>query len=423
MLIDFITAGLVLVVLVFLSTIDSAYESLNEVSLRVMAAEDESPRAKFFRELLDHRQRFELILILGTQLSIAAIAVLLTLALAPLGTAASLGGTLLIVLFVIAVFRQLVPRLISQNRPDKTLWLLLPVFRLFYRPLSFVVAPISSMLRRAQRSESDEEPTAQEEEDEIQAFIDVGEEQGIIEESEGELIQNIIEFSDTLVRDIMRPRTQIVAIQSTATVDDARDLIMESLYSRIPVYRDEIENIEGIVYVRDLLAYCQDDRLKLPVTRCMRPAYSVPESKPVRQLFDEMKKAKVQMALVIDEYGGLAGLVTLEDIIEEILGEIEDEDEPAVDTDIVKAPDGSYLVDGTAEIRKVELVLGKEVEADDFTTVAGLIINRLGHLPVAGEQLEYKGLHFEVLDADSKRVNRARLRAVDADPGTAPEPT
>src|SRR5262249_2390183 len=157
--------------------------------------------------------------------------------------------------------------------------------------------------------------------------------------------------------------------------------IVESLYSRIPVYRDQIENIEGIVYVRDLLAYCQPESLNLPVTNCMRPAYSVPESKAVRQLFDDMKKAKVQMAIVIDEYGGVAGLVTLEDIIEEILGEIEDEDEPAVDNEIVRTPDGSYLVDGSAEIRKVELVLGKEVEADDFTTVAGLIINRLGHLP------------------------------------------
>src|SRR5262249_23580652 len=326
MLIEFATAGVVLVVLVFLSTIDSAYESLNEVSLRVMASEEsQKPRARFFRELLDHRESFELILILGTQLSIAAIAVLLTLGLAPLGTGISLGVALVIVLFVIAVFRQLIPRLISQNRPEKTLWLLLPIFRLFYRPLSFVVAPIGSLLRRARREESEEEPTAQEEDNEIQAFIDVGEEQGIIEEAEGELIQNIIEFSDTLVRDIMRPRPQIVAIEASAAIADVRGLITESKYSRIPVYRDQIENIEGIVYVRDLMSYCQPDLMNLPVTKCMRPAYSVPESKAVRQLFDDMKKAKVQMAIVIDEYGGVAGLVALEDIIEEILGEIEDE--------------------------------------------------------------------------------------------------
>src|SRR5262249_10340425 len=156
----------------------------------------------------------------------------------------------------------------------------------------------------------------------------------------GELIQNIIEFSDKLVSEIMRPRPQIVAIESTATVADARRLIVEEKYSRIPVYRGDIDNIEGIVYVRDLLAYCEGDNNTKLVTECMRAAYSVPESKPVRQLFEDMKKAKVQMAMVIDEYGGVAGLVTIEDIIEEILGEIEDEDASQTDHEINKAEDG-----------------------------------------------------------------------------------
>lgn len=149
----------------------------------------------------------------------------------------------------------------------------------------------------------------------------------------------------------------------------------------------------------------------MSVTECMRPAYFIPESKPIAELLEEMQKAKVQIAMVIDEYGGVAGLVTIEDIIEEILGEIEDEDESASDEEIVQADDGSYLVDGRAEIRKVELLFNKEVEADDFTTVAGLMINELGHVPTIGERLEFKGLEFEVIDADNKRVNRVRLRA------------
>jgi CBS domain containing-hemolysin-like protein len=155
----------------------------------------------------------------------------------------------------------------------------------------------------------------------------------------------------------------------------------------------------------------------MPVTECLRPAYFVPESKSIRELLEEMQKAKVQIAMVIDEYGGVAGLVTIEDIIEEILGEIEDEDEAAIDEEIVQAEDGSFLVDGSTEIRKVELLFDKEVEADDFTTVAGLIISELGHVPAIGEMLEFKGLQFEVIDADSKRVNRVRIRLVD---GTVP---
>ncbi|MFY9607429.1 MAG: hemolysin family protein [Blastocatellia bacterium] len=408
---------LVLLTLVFLSTIESAYESLSEVSLRVMASERAaSSRAIFFRQLLEHRRRFELILIMGTQLSIAAIAILLNSLLAATGVRASIALTLVAVFAVIVLFRQLVPRLIAQNNPEEVFWMLLPVFRLFYVPLSVVVMPISLLLHRMRKPEPEDDRAKDEEDetkDEIQAFIDVGEEEGIIEESEGELIQSIIDFSDTLVGEIMQPRPQIIAIEASATVADARALIMESKYSRIPVYRDQIDHIEGIVYVRDLLAYCEEGRMNTPVTDCMRPVYFVPESKSVRALLEEMQKAQVQIAMVVDEYGGLAGLVTIEDMIEEILGEIEDEDEGAEDQQVMREADGSYLVDGSAEIRKVEMLFDREVEADDFTTVAGLIINELGHVPTAGEKLAIKGLEFEVIEADNKRVNRVRLRKID----------
>ncbi|HWN98735.1 MAG TPA: hemolysin family protein [Blastocatellia bacterium] len=417
MLTELIVTGIVLLTLVFLSTIESAYESLSEVSLRVMAADRaESSRAVFFRQLLEHRRRFELILIMGTQLSIAAIAILLDDLLAATGKRAAIGLTLVTVFIVIVLFRQLVPRLIAQNNPEAVFWMLLPVFRLFYVPLSIVVTPISTLLHRMRKPalEADNaEAEDDEAKDEIQAFIDVGEEEGIIEESEGELIQSIIDFSDTLVGDIMQPRPQIVAIEADATVAAARALIIESKYSRIPVYRDQIDSVEGIVYVRDLLAFCEEGKMTTPVTECMRPVYFVPESKSVRALLEEMQKAKVQIAMVVDEYGGLAGLVTIEDIIEEILGEIEDEDEGADAQQIVPEEDGSYLVNGSAEIRKVELLFDREVEADDFTTVAGLITNELGHVPAVGEKLEFKGLLFEVVEADSKHVNRVRLREID----------
>ncbi|HTG15211.1 MAG TPA: hemolysin family protein [Blastocatellia bacterium] len=417
MLTELILTGLVLLALVFLSTIESAYESLSEVSLRVMGAERETTsRARFFRELLEHRRRFELILIMGTQLSIAAIAILLYELLNAIGIRWAIAVTFAAVFAVIVLFRQLVPRLLTQNNPEGAFWILLPVFRIFYVPLSILVTPISTLLhlmRKPEPEQPETEEQADETKDEIQAFIDVGEEEGIIEESEGELIQSIIEFSDTLVGEIMQPRPQIVAIEAAATVADARELIIESKYSRIPVYRDQIDNIEGVVYVRDLLAFCDEGTKTAPVTECMRPVYFVPESKSVRALLEEMQKAKVQIAMVVDEYGGLAGLVTVEDIIEEILGEIEDEDEAPSDQEIVREESGSYLIDGSAEIRKVELLFDREVEADDFTTVAGLIINELGHVPAAGAKLEFKGLRFEVVEADSKHVNRVRLSRID----------
>jgi putative hemolysin len=426
MLTELTVTGISLLTLVFLSTIESAYESLSEVSLRLMASEHEgTSRALFFRELLEHRRRFELMLILGTQLSIAATAVMLAGGLAGLVSHGAIPIVLVTVFLVIVIFRLFVPRLISQNNPEAVLWFLLPLFRIFYRVFSVFVAPISALLDRMRSPEPEQAQTEEEESEEtmeeIQAFIDVGEEEGIIEESEGELIQTIIEFRDTLVTEVMSPRLQIVAVEAAATIADARQLIIESKYSRIPVYRDQIDNIEGIVYVRDLLAFCEGEKTRMPVTECLRPAYFVPESKSIRGLLEEMQKAKVQIAVVIDEYGGVAGLVTIEDIIEEILGEIEDEDEAAIEEEIVQAEDGSFLVDGSAEIRKVELLYGKEVEADDFTTIAGLIISELGHVPTIGEKLDFKGLQFEVVEADSKRVNRVRLRRLEGAADGRPE--
>ena len=423
MLTELSVTGAVLLLLVFLSTIESAYESLSEVSLRVLSSErEDSPRrVRFFRELMEHRRRFELILILGTQLSIAAIAILLADVFIDAGARAPLLLGFVAAFVVVVLFRQLVPRLLAQNHPEDVFWALLPAFQVFYRFSSVLVAPVIGLLNRMRKPEPEEtvaEEEAEETMEEIQAFIDVGEEAGIIEESEGELIQSIIEFSDTRVAEVMRPRLQIVAIESTATVADARQLMIESKHSRIPVYRDQIDTIEGIVYVRDLLAFCEPEKMTMRVTKCMRPAYFVPESKSVRELLEEMQKAKVQIAMVIDEYGGLAGLATIEDIIEEILGEIEDEDEATASNEIIQSEDGSYLIDGSAEIRKVELLYDKELEADDFTTVAGLIINELGHVPEVGEQLDFKGLRFEVVDADGKRVNRIRLRSIET---TAPD--
>jgi len=418
MLIELIITAGVLFLLVFLSTIESAYESLSEVSLRVLGGErDGSPRrVRFFRELMDHRRRFELILIFGTQLSIAAIAILLADVFIDAGARTPLLLAFVAAFVVVVLFRQLVPRLLTQNDPEAVFWTLLPAFEIFYRTFSVFVAPITKLLNRMQKPEPEEtvaEEEAEETKEEIQAFIDVGEEAGIIEEAEGELIQSIIEFSETRVAEVMRPRPQIIAIDNSATVSEVKQLMIESKHSRIPVYRDQIDTIEGIVYVRDLLAFCDTDKMSMRVTRCMRPAYFVPESKSVRALLEEMQKAKVQIAMVIDEYGGVAGLVTIEDIIEEILGEIEDEDETTTSDEIIQLEDGSYMVDGSAEIRKIEVLYDREIEADDFTTVAGLIINELGHVPEIGEQLDFKGLRFKVVEADGKRVNRIRLSCTD----------
>jgi len=411
--------GVAIVALVFLSIIKTAYESLSEVALRVMLSEREgSRRARFFRELLDNRLEFELILVFGTQLSVAVSSILLTYIISTLDIGHPLLIAFLSVLGVILLFRQFIPRLIVQKRPHKVLWLLLPLFQVFYFIFSIFVAPINALLQRFKTEAPEEESFAEEEQDdtlhEFEALIEVAEEEGIIEEQEGELIQSVIEFGETMVSEIMRPRPQIVAIPITATVEDARHLIIENKYSRIPVYEETIDDIKGLVYVRDLLAYCEPDKLHTTVREVMRDVYQVPETKPIDDLLEDMQRNKVQMAIVIDEYGGVAGLVTVEDIIEEVVGEIEDEDRGQLDKPPEKLPDGSYELEASTEIGAVEKLFAKELAADDFSTIAGLLIRELDdRVPEVGEKIEFRGLEFEVIDADSQRINKVRLRPLE----------
>jgi CBS domain containing-hemolysin-like protein len=194
-------------------------------------------------------------------------------------------------------------------------------------------------------------------------------------------------------------------------VREARDVILESKYSRLPVYRDQIDNVEGMIYVRDLLLSWAEGREDENIKPLIRSVYFVPETKPVAELLEEMQKAHVQLAMVIDEYGGVCGLVTVEDILEEIVGEIEDEDIAGEELEeIVEHNDGSYEVQASIEIGKIERLFDMEIEADDFTTIAGLVINESGKVPAVGEVLTIRGLEVEVLEADERRILRLRVR-------------
>jgi CBS domain containing-hemolysin-like protein len=211
----------------------------------------------------------------------------------------------------------------------------------------------------------------------------------------------------------MTPRSEIVAVSRDTPVRQALNALIDARYSRIPVYREQLDNIEGVIYLHDLLKRWRAGREQDPVGSIARPAYFVPETKSAGDLLEEMRTSHTHIALVIDEYGGLAGLVTIEDLLEEIVGEIQEEaGEP---TDVVTQPDGSYLVNGSTEIRKIEATFETEIEADDFTTVAGLIIRELKHLPTVGEQLQFKNLLFEVVAADNRRVQQVRVRPLPSD--------
>jgi CBS domain containing-hemolysin-like protein len=417
---------LLLVALTFLATVDMAFGQLSDVGLRLLIGEaEESPASRstpFLKEILENRPRFRFTISAAVQIMLVAVSVLITsISLHMFAGAESFSQSRLILaalaagLLLAFVFRQLIPRLITLRNPERVLLVSLPLVRPFYRLLSFAADPMHKFFDRMRRERPAPEKGLDEEEDDngddIQALIDVGEEEGILEEEEGELIHSIIEFGDTRVNEVMTPRTEIVALSLTATVREARDVIIESKYSRLPVYKEQIDNIEGLIYVRDLLQCWPEGREDETIKALLRPVYFVPETKPVADLLEEMQKVHVQLAMVIDEYGGVAGLVTVEDILEEIVGEIEDEDiEHEEIIEIVEGSDGYYDVPGSTEIGKIERLFDMEIEDDDFTTIAGLVISESGYVPRVGERLAFRGLDVEVLEADDRRINRLRLR-------------
>jgi putative hemolysin len=423
-------ALLLLAALTFLSLIDTAFGELSDVGLRRMAGDTDeapaTPASSFLAAILDNRVRFRqtltvaiLALVVGSSVLVAFVTLDLIRE-RPGWEETSEAGLLAVsaaaALALTALARQVVPRLVASRRPEATLRRLLPLLRPFYRPLTLVAFTWHGTSARARRAVEAAEGNSDEEEednntDDLQALIDVGEEEGILEEEEGELIHSVIEFGDTLVNEVMTPRTDIVALPHTATVREARDLVVESKYSRLPVYREQIDNVEGVIYVRDLLLCWAEGREDGAVTPLLRPAYFVPETKPVADLLEEMQKSHVQLAMVIDEYGGVAGLVTVEDILEEIVGEIEDEDTAAEEiVQIIESGEGHYEVVGSTEVGKIEQLFRMEIEDDDFTTIAGLVIRELGRVPRPGERLTFRGLDVEVLESDERRINRLRLR-------------
>src|SRR6195256_1517457 len=418
--IEIVLTLILLVALSVLATIDMAFGQLSDVGLRRLITEAEE-RSKlrssaFLKQVLENRPRFTFAISATIQILLVAVAVLVTsvsLALFQQDRFVLVG--LLAGLILAGIFRQLIPLFISTRDPEGTLLFLLPLVRPLLPLMAFAADPFHRLFDRSRRKEQEQEKGEEDDEqdagDDIQALIDVGEAEGILEEEEGELIHSILEFGDTRVNEVMTPRPDIVAVPAGATVREARDVMIESKYSRLPVYRDQIDNVEGLIYVRDLLELWAENKEDEAIAQLVRPVYFVPETKPVAELLEEMQKAHVQLSMVIDEYGGVSGLVTVEDIPEEIVGEIEDEDIVGDElAEIVEEGDGSYEVMGSTEIGKIERLFDMEIEDDDFTTIAGLVINEAGKVPHTGDHLTFRGLEIEVLEADDRRISRLRVR-------------
>jgi CBS domain containing-hemolysin-like protein len=405
-----------IVTLAVLSTIDVAFASVNKVALRRLVDHPKAKAAPSLAALLETRAEVLISIQIIIQLLVVSGAVLLFITfqsrqLPYVGPAAA---TIIVVMLTILVFRHLIPRIVAMRDPEVVLLRLFPVFRIAHFALKPLSRLLVSTLGYFHRWEEEMEPAKEEEatEEEIQAFIDAGQEEGILEHGEGEMIQSIVHFGDKVAREVMTPRTQIVAIDIAAPVDKLLQLIISKRHARIPVYRDDLDNIEGIAHERDLLRVFHKGEKLDSFRSLVKPAFFVPETKPVDDLLQEMKEKGDQMVLVVDEYGGVSGLITMEDLVEEIVGEIHDETEADAQK-VVEEGKGVYLVPGSLELGLLEEKLGMPLVAEtDCTTVAGAVVELFGRLPAAGEKIEHGGVEIEVLDADRRRVQRLRLKTL-----------
>ncbi|HYV61173.1 MAG TPA: hemolysin family protein [Bryobacteraceae bacterium] len=394
-----------------LVTLVTCIQLLYLESLRVRTRE--LPSLQFFRDALEPRIKletergaltFSLVKHIGLGV-LGCLIVAITLESSPLWEA--LAGAFLLTGLATVLGGHLIPQIVYRKTTGQGLAALVPVFRalaLAARPLTWIVEFLQSLFELGRPAPGEE--TAAEEH--IEALISAGEEEGIIEEGDRELIQSVVAFGDKTVRDVLTPRPRVVAISQDATLDELRELAITEQFSRIPAFDGDIDSITGFVHVRDMFELDEEERAKRKVRDILRPVRLVPETKPVNDLLKEMQEEGAHMAVVVDEYGSTAGIVTLEDMVEEIVGEIHDEHEPA--RDFHEESDGSYVVSGSFDLGRLgDLLEFRPPDGTESTTVGGLITEWLGHVPAVGEEAERDGIQIKVLASNNLRVDQVRV--------------
>lgn len=252
-------------------------------------------------------------------------------------------------------------------------------------------------------------------EQDINDFIEASEEEGLVNEEESEMIRSIFSLGTTIVREVMVTRTEMACVTVDATVRELLDTIIACGHSRIPVYEDSIDNIIGLLYAKDLLKQWGTDESHLTVREIMRPPYFIPESKNLEQLLQEFKRKRVHLAIVIDEYGGTSGLITIEDLLEQIVGDIQDEYDRE-ESLLTVNPDGSVTVDGRLPVEELEEHFDMEIECDNFDSVGGLAFHLTGKIPAVGDTIVGSGLSLKIIDADVRRVKKVTVRRTNSAP-------
>jgi CBS domain containing-hemolysin-like protein len=406
-----------IVLIAILSSSEVAFISLNRIRLRHLI-EKGNEKAKIAEKIRDEHDRlFSAVILSGNLFTVLATSVGTAVAITVLGEDIGVIIATIVMTILTVIFGELAPKTFAVSHAEKISLAMARPIQMYIRLISPVVSifnTISNFIITLFGGEVRPSPHLLTEE-EMKAMIKIGEEEGAIEKEEQEMLHNVFAFGDKKVTEAMVPRTELVTVPEDAVFADVLSLVAEEGYSRYPVTFENVDNIVGVLYVKDILRKMAEEDVPTdtPIRGFVRDAFYIPESKMVTALLDDMQKNKFQIAIIVDEHGGTTGLITLEDIMEEIVGGLQDEFEAIeAEKEVEVVDERTFVVSGTTGIDEINELVGIEIESEEFHTIGGYLFGLFGHLPKTGEQLRYHDLRFLILEMDGRKIEKIKITRI-----------
>ncbi|GMR03424.1 MAG: hemolysin family protein [Thermodesulfovibrionia bacterium] len=415
--ISFLIIIFCLIVIAVVSSSETAFIAVNRIRLRHLI-EKGSSSAKTVQKMRDsHDRLFSAVILSGNLFTILATSIGTAVAFKFFGEDAGVVIATVVMTFLTVVFGELAPKIyavthaegvsLALAKPiDTYIKLISPLILVFNKSSNFIIKLLGGDVKTTKPFLTEEE---------MKSMINIGEEEGAIEKDEKEMLHNVFEFGDKKVSEAMVPRTEIVTIHEGAVVGDVLELVSTNGYSRYPVIKESVDNIIGVLYIKDILLKMSKEEISgnTPVKNLIRDAYYIPESKMVTELLDDMQKNKFQISIIVDEHGGTAGLITLEDIMEEIVGGLQDEFEAIeAEKEVEIVDESTFVVSGSTDIDEIIDLISIEIKSEEFNTIGGFLFGLFGHLPKVGEQLRYHNLKFLILEIENKKIEKIKITKI-----------
>ena len=406
---------LILVLLsAFFSSAETSMTAANRIRIHSLA-EQGNKRAIILEKIISNSGKMLSTILIGNNIvNIAASSLATTFTMKVFGSM-YIGVATGVMTLLVLLFGEITPKTIATLKADDlALTYARPIYALMtvLTPVIYIVGKLANGILFLLRVD----PNAKKDtitEHELRSMVNVGQENGVIEREEKQMIYNVFDFGDSAAKDVMIPRIDMTFIDVDSTYQELMDIFKEDMHTRFPVYEDNTDNVIGIINIKDLLLYPENEPFS--IRKILREPYFTYEYKRTTDLMMEMRKASVNLAIVLDEYGSTAGLVTLEDLLEEIVGEIRDEYDEEETDDIRKVNDHEYTVDGTTKLEDIDKLLGLHLESEDYDSIAGHMIHELGHIPTEGEYIDINGIRFTVMKMDKHRIADIDIRLPEAE--------